>query len=293
MKKYDYNLDVLDHWSPGLAYVLGLALTDGSVNKDLTRISFYSTDQQVLEVVRNFFQSTRPVVSHSQPGKYLENGGYPGKKQMYAFYVDSKRAVESFCQFGVTPNKSYAGPYPTIPHDVWWHYFRGILDGDGNILFSRKAGLRISIAGNRNCILGLQFDLSELFSIRSQTAYLDDDRCKYLYLHGKNAERSLTLTYQDSENLRLERKYNQWLAWNQNIKLTVNCLLCEVPMRASKGEKLCPSCRIIRQRLMNRRSDHYRRKGVWLSLRDLCKPEESYLPVERLDRYTSREQPEP
>ncbi len=33
---------------------------------------------------------------------------------------------------------------------------------------------------------------------------------------------------------------------------------------------------------MNRRSDHHRRKGTWLSLRDLCKPEENHLAVERL-----------
>jgi hypothetical protein len=285
MKKYDYNPDVLNHWSPGLAYVLGLALTDGSVNRDLTRISFYSTDQQMLEIIRTFFQSTRPIFAHSRPGKYLDNGSFPGKKQMYAFYVDSKRIVERFCQFGITPNKSYVGPYPIIPRDIWWHYFRGILDGDGNILFSRKVGLRISIAGNRNCILGLRSDLLEFFSIHSQAAYLNEDKCKYLYLYGENAEKSLTLTYQESENLRLERKYNQWFEWNQHIKLMTICLLCENPLRASKGEKLCPTCRVIRQRLMNRRSDHYRRKGVWLSLRELCKPEESLLPVERLDRY--------
>ena len=286
MKKYAYNLEVLDQWSPGLAYVLGLALTDGSVHKDLTRISFYSTDQQLLEVVRNFFQSTRPVVPHSQPGKYFgENRSYLNRKQMYAFYVDSKRAVERFCQFGVMPNKSYAGPYPTVPRDVWWHYFRGILDGDGNILFSRKAGLRVTISGNKNCVSGLQSDLSQLFSIRSQTDHLDEDRVKRLYIYGKNAENALTLTYQESENLRLERKYQQWLEWNNQIKLMTRCLLCDVSLRASKGEKLCPDCRISRQRLMNRRSDHYRRTGVWLPLRDLCRPGESHLPVERLDRY--------
>jgi hypothetical protein len=32
MKKYDYHLDVLNEWSPRLAYVLGLALTDGTVH---------------------------------------------------------------------------------------------------------------------------------------------------------------------------------------------------------------------------------------------------------------------
>jgi hypothetical protein len=40
MKKYTDNLNVLNEWSPGLAYILGLALTDGTVNKDLTRVAF-------------------------------------------------------------------------------------------------------------------------------------------------------------------------------------------------------------------------------------------------------------
>jgi hypothetical protein len=36
---------------------------------------------------------------------------------------------------------------------------------------------------------------------------------------------------------------------------------------------------------MNRRNDHHKRNGVWLPLRSLCKPEESHLRIERLDRY--------
>ncbi|HZT99533.1 MAG TPA: hypothetical protein VFA10_07735 [Ktedonobacteraceae bacterium] len=34
MKKYDYHLDVFNEWSPRLAYVLGLALTDGTVHTE-------------------------------------------------------------------------------------------------------------------------------------------------------------------------------------------------------------------------------------------------------------------
>jgi hypothetical protein len=228
-----------------------------------------------------FFNRRAPVVSRSQPEKvrFQRNG------VTYTGYVDSKRAVGRFCQFGVTPNKSDIGLYPIVPREVWWHYFRGILDGDGNINFSRTSGLRITIAGNRNCVLGLQSDLNEMFVVCSTARYLDEDRVKLLELRGGHAEKALTLLYQDSEDLRLERKYNQWLEWNQHFKLTTNCLLCDVSLRASKGEKLCPSCRVIRNRLMNRRSDHYRRKGVWMSLRDLCKPEENHLPVERLDLY--------
>ena len=292
MKKYTYNLNVLNEWSPGLAYILGLALTDGTVHKNMTRVAFYSSDMQMLEIVQEFFESTRPVVTHSTPGKYsfvIKGTSYIGKKQMYAFYLDLKVAVERFIQLGITPNKSYVGPYPSVPQEVWWHFFRGILDGDGNIYFSRnsrKCGLRIMIAGNRNCILGLQKDLSKSFAIHSTARYLDVDRVKLLDLWGESAERALIYTYQDSENFRLVRKYHQWLEWNDHHKLTTRCFLCDVSIRSSQGQKLCPTCQVIRNRLMNRRSDHYRRNGVRPSLRDLCKPEESHLLVERLDRYT-------
>jgi hypothetical protein len=286
LKKYTYDLNGLDEWSPGLAYILGLALTDGTIHNNMSRVTFYSTDLQMLEIVKQFFESTRSVELHSRPKKFEINGTtYVGKKQMYAFHIDSTQAVQRFCQLGVTPNKSYAGPYPLVPLEVWGHYFRGILDGDGNISFSRKWGLRIKIAGNRNCVLGLQTDLAKLFSIHSTARYLDRDRVQLLDICGESAERALICMYQDSENLRLERKYHQWLDWNDHIKLTTHCVLCDVSIRSPKGQKLCPSCRVIRNRLMNRRSDHYRRNGIWLPLRELCKPEESRLLIEQLDRY--------
>lgn len=239
----------------------------------------------MLEVVKQFFESTRPVVTHSTPEKYAGSTSYSGKKQIYAFHLDSKLAVARCIQLGITPNKSYRGPYPSVPPEVWWHFLRSILDGDGNISFSRKGGLRIKIAGNSNCVLGLQTDLAELFSIRSTARYLDMDRVKILDLCGEPAERALSCMYQDSENLRLERKYHQWLEWNDHLKLTTHCLLCDVSIRSSQGQKLCPPCQVVRNRLMNRRSAHYKRNGVRCSLRELCKPEESHLPVERLDRY--------
>lgn len=293
-RKYTQNLKVLDEWSPELAYILGLALTDGNINKLLTRVSFYSSDVQMLEVVKRLFESTRPIVEHSRPGiEFLDKRSgktFAGKKQMYGFYIDSKQAVKRFCELGVTPNKSYDGEYPIVPKDVWWHFFRGILDGDGNIYFNkdgtRREGLVVTIAGNRNVVLGLQTDLLEYFSIRSRVRYLEEDRVKTLVPYGgEDTERLLTLTYQNSENLRLERKYNQWLYWNEHTKLVRLCLLCDTPIRAPNNQKLCPSCSRVRYRLMNRRNDHYKRNGVWLPLRNLCKPEESHLHIENLDRY--------
>jgi hypothetical protein len=287
---YTLNLNVLDEWSPGLAYILGLALTDGTIDKRLTYVKFYSSDVQMLEVVRQVLESTHPIMLHSRPGMELldkrTGKTFTGKKQMYQFYISSRRVAERFYQLGVRPNKSYTGEYPTVPKDVWWHFFRGVLDGDGNIYFARKEGLVVTIAGNRNTVLGLQTDLAEHFSIRSRVRYLEEDRVKLLIPYGgEDTEQLLTLTYQDSENLRLERKYNQWLEWNERHKLVRPCLLCDTPVRSPKGQKLCPPCRVIRQRLMNRRSDHYNRNGVWLPLRSLCKPEESHLHIENLDRY--------
>jgi hypothetical protein len=126
VRKYTQNLKVLDEWSPGLAYILGLALTDGNVNKLLTRVTFYSSDIQILEIVKQFFESTRPIVLHSRPGIELldkrTGKTFTGKKQMYGFFIDSTPAARRFCELGIKPNKSYTGEYPIIPQDVWRQY---------------------------------------------------------------------------------------------------------------------------------------------------------------------------
>jgi hypothetical protein len=278
--KYTINIDFFAEWSQDLAYVLGYVIGDGNVDELLTRLTIVSKDKDHLERINTAIGSNRPLYQRA-----LDDTYYEGAKQTWSLIVTSTAVVHHLLRLSIEPNKSISGSYPLVPKEFWWHFFRGILDSDGNIFFSPKAGLRVTIAGNRKCIMGLQSDLSHLFSIDSQTKHLDEDRVKLLFLYGENAERALMLTYQSSDGLRLERKYIQWLEWNQYFKLMTNCLLCDAPLRASKGEKLCPSCRIIRTRLMNRRSDHHRRKGTWLSLRELCKPEESHLPVEHLDRY--------
>ena len=279
--KYTINIDFFAEWSQDMAYVLGYVIGDGNVDALLTRLTIVSKDKDHLEKINAAIGSNRPLYQRA-----LDNP-YEGAKQTWSLIVASTAVVHHLLRFGIEPNKSISGSYRSVPKEFWWHFFRGILDSDGNILFSPKAGLRVTIAGNWKCIRGLQSDLSHLFSIDSQTKHLDEDRVKLLFLYGENAERVLTLMYQNSDGLRLERKYTQWLEWNQHFKLMTSCLLCEAPLRASKGQKLCLSCRVIRTRLMNRRSDHHRRRGTWLSLRTLCKPEESHLPIERLDRYIS------
>lgn len=278
--KYTINSDFFAEWSQDLAYVVGYVIGDGNINKSLTTLTIVSIDKAHLETINTAIGSDRPL------HKRVLDRTYERAKQTWSLSVSSAVVVHRLLHLGIEPDKSVSGGYPSVPKEFWWQFFRGILDSDGNILFSPKAGLRVTIAGNRKCIIGLQSDLSQFFSIDSLTKHLDEDGVKLLFLYGSNAERALTLIYQNSDSLRLERKYNQWLEWNQHFKLITNCLLCDTLIRASKGEKLCPSCRVIRTRLMNRRSDHYRRKGTWLPLRDLCRPEESHLLIERLDRYT-------
>ena len=277
--KYTINVNFFAEWSQDLAYVLGYILGDGNINKLLTTLTIVSKDKEHLETINAAIGSNRPLHQRALDNAYIH------AKQTWSLLVSSTVVIHHLIHLGIEPNKSLSGGYPSVPKEYWWHFFRGILDSDGNILFSPKAGLRVTIAGNRKCIIGLQSDLFRFFTITSHAKHLDEVGVKLLFLFGENAERALTLMYQNSDSLRLERKYNQWVEWNQHFKLVSKCLLCDIALRASKNQKLCPSCRLIRTRLMNRRSDHYRRKGIWLPLRDLCKPGESHLPIERLDRY--------
>ena len=153
-RKYHLNFSIVEQWTPALAYLVGYVLSDGNVNKGLTRVSFVSADREHLELVRDLFEADCPIRIHHAP-----ETDPLSERQCYCLNIDSRTIASAFNLFGIQPNKSRDGGYPIIPVTVWWHFFRGILDGDGNIYFSRKHGLRLTIAGNQNTVVGLQTDL--------------------------------------------------------------------------------------------------------------------------------------
>jgi len=113
-------------WTPELAYVIGLLVTDGNMSKDGRHITMRSSDAQLLETFKECLNISTEI-------KQSKNDGWARKP--------SYRAQFSYVQFyrwllkiGLFPAKTYTIGKIDLPDKYFKDFLRGHLDGDGCIL---------------------------------------------------------------------------------------------------------------------------------------------------------------
>lgn len=111
-------------WSANFAYAIGLLVSDGNLSPDGRHIVFVSKDD---EQISNFLIA----LDISVPVSYSQSG-----------YTDSKAPRVQFgdvlfydflLSIGLMPNKSKVIGEVGIPQKYFWHFLRGMFDGDGSI----------------------------------------------------------------------------------------------------------------------------------------------------------------
>lgn len=111
-------------WSANFAYAIGLLVSDGNLSPDRRHIVFVSKDD---EQISNFLTALDIGV----PVSYSQSG-----------YTDSKAPRVQFgdvlfynflLSIGLMPNKSKVIGEVNIPQKYFWHFLRGMFDGDGCI----------------------------------------------------------------------------------------------------------------------------------------------------------------
>ena len=266
-RKSKINTNPFRIMHPEFAYLIGYALADGNLNSQKNCLSFKSVDKDLLNLISNYFSVGFEDFKY-KPYTCKQSSTYPNAKQSYSLNISSKEFCEIFEKAGIIPNKSYSCPFPMIDEKYFYHFLRGVFDGDGNLYSGKDGSIRITIAGNKETIIGIKtfFDNN---GITSFPYYLEKDRVKILTINGCEAIKVLELMYDNSENLRLERKYLYYLKYKENRN--IKCTLCEKDMVKKGTLKMCSDCKIITRRLKNRRNDHYIRKGIKLPLKDLAK----------------------
>ena len=105
--KYTINIDFFAGWSQDMAYVLGYVIGDGNVDELLTRLTIVSKDKDHLERINAAIGSNRPLYQRA-----LDNT-YKGAKQTWSLIVASTAVVHHLLRFGIEPNKSISGRYPS------------------------------------------------------------------------------------------------------------------------------------------------------------------------------------
>ena len=187
-------------WTKEMVYVFGYWIADGNMSKFGNTISFASNDHDLLLMIKNVFKSDHKIGNSN-------NGFY--------FQFRNNTLYEDLLKLGGIPRKSLTIKFPYVPNEYLPHFIRGYLDGDGGFYNDNKNYLRASFTGNIDFLTVLKEKITEHVDINTKSFYIlhknELNRSQKIYRLSYNGKPAIALgqyIYQNSENLRLDRKFN-------------------------------------------------------------------------------------
>ena len=112
-------------WTPNLAYILGLLVTDGNLSKDGRHITMRSSDKELLETFKQCLSITNAI------GRTFNNGR--ASRPSYRVQFGNIQFYNWLIGIGIKPAKTYTIGKIKIPDNLFRDFLRGHLDGDGNV----------------------------------------------------------------------------------------------------------------------------------------------------------------
>jgi LAGLIDADG DNA endonuclease family protein len=201
--------------TPEKAYFLGWIVSDGSISKkNCLNIRLQQQDFKILETLKSFINYNRPLKIIS-----YKHTIHKTWKDQVDLSIYNKEMCNDLRKLGYNNKKSYNAKFPTfLCKYLLPHFIRGIFEGDGCLSIKHKKSYaningyyptkiaQFHISGTKNICLGLKsvFNNIKIFSkIRKGTG------CYNVRVSGnENICKLLNWIYKDSNNMKLDRKYN-------------------------------------------------------------------------------------
>ena len=208
------NKDFFSSWSKEVAYVLGIILTDGSIESN-GELRLLMTDFDVVESVAKAMQ--------------LENGTAIVKtrtKPQMKLSICRQKLYVDMVKLGVCMDyKTLNQVFPNVPREFRSHFLRGLFDGDGCIV-TRKRKVKSGICHTREVTVittsslsmaeGVTKLLSEELGIDREVYHqikADEKRADVYRVNIYNREdidKFFNYIYQDKGYLYMRRKYEKF-----------------------------------------------------------------------------------
>lgn len=118
-RKHKVNEDFFKIWTHEMAWVLGLFITDGCVNKNIHSISFSQKDERILRLIADYM-GAEYILAPIRPTRLTPT-----------LIINSKEIKMDLEKLGITANKSFTVPFPIVPEEYLPSFVRGVIDGDG------------------------------------------------------------------------------------------------------------------------------------------------------------------
>jgi len=195
-------------WSPEMAYVLGLLITDGCLSRSKNgsyRISLCLNDRSLLEKVARAIGSNHTIANSKH------------QRGLHVFIFGRKKIAQDLMRLGMKPRKSLDIGFPDVPDGYLRDFIRGAFDGDGSVYYSKAKKLKLTTSftsGSRAFVYGLEKALQGL-GMPQQKIYESHYKNTYYtirYSH-KNSIILFKILYGNMQNdLYLRRKYDKFKA---------------------------------------------------------------------------------
>ncbi|KAA0965747.1 hypothetical protein FQ087_05555 [Sporosarcina sp. ANT_H38] len=140
-RKHKVNEGYFKVWTHEMAWVLGLFVTDGHVNKQFHSIYFSQKDERILKLIAKYMDADY-VLSATGPTKTTPT-----------LIINSKEIKKDLEMLGIISNKSLSVPFPNVPEEYLASFVRGVIDGDGWV---QKTGYVMNVtSGSQDFAAGL------------------------------------------------------------------------------------------------------------------------------------------
>ncbi len=191
-------------WSSKFAYALGLIATDGNLSSDGRHIVFTSKDEDLILIFKKSLGIEKLHVGR-------KSGGVSKEKKYFVVQIGDVAFYKFLDKIGIGPKKSKVIQKVDIPDDLFFHFLRGCIDGDGSIVEYNHPQSKIPQLKTR------LYSASEVFLswIKQETEnagvlskiFTDKRGLSALVFYKTESEKLFDKIYKDAEGFFLERKY--------------------------------------------------------------------------------------
>ncbi|WP_339250139.1 LAGLIDADG family homing endonuclease [Sporosarcina sp. FSL W8-0480] len=192
---HQVNEDFFKTWSHEMAWVLGLVITDGTINKKVHSVYLSQKDEEILHKVAHLMGAEPRIAAPT------------GTRTTPMLIINSKVIKEDLEQMGIKPNKSYSTPFPIVPTEYLPAFVRGVIDGDG---WFQDRGYVMNITTASNLFAQGLYQVLKDWDLRTEITSEKTKSNKVIYrvwVKGKHELPKLaSIIYDDSEGLFIQYK---------------------------------------------------------------------------------------
>lgn len=194
--KYIINNDKVDFTSPVFNYFLGLIATDGYMDKRVPRVSLRCKNlgcDKVFNNLKDYFEFTGEIKLY---------------RECYDLSITSRYLIKALKVAGISPLGKVHNKFPDsfYDEDCARMYFRGLLDGDGNIKLTKI--FRITIT-NKDFLLSMSDYLNK--TIGTNTVVKPDRKYWKIEMVKRDSKLFLDWVYKGYEQFRFLDKYYRYI----------------------------------------------------------------------------------